>query len=487
MTIVSFILQSQFFQLSPAKPVSNCANYQTNLNHLQHSKFTPPRLTLSMLWFLRVPLMVRTAFIVFFLAGFVATSASAVRIDTVRTPAHASIGKSTVHRPHRPAHPVPHSSRTAQRAGGTTAVKRGSRSTSHRVTRPTSPSVHRATSSTSRAATLRRARYNRYHAKGHFVPLATVPVSGSRTQPDELSAATGPALDSAAPSTAQPSGSNSEPHALPSSAESANMPAETDTLPTVGTERAAMAESGNPLSAPRQGTQPIAPAAGQVAELNRPPIFTGRVSSYTLRGTHDSLVRQNERSQDDALERIEDDSDLQDRIARGLLVRVPESSALSVNTALPEDRRYCRPWTAQFLTDLARAHQAQFHTPLVVSSAVRTVEYQKRLMRTNHNAADAEGDIVSPHLTGATIDIAKTGLTRHEMEWMRRQLLGYQNAGVLDVEEEFHQRCFHITVYKNYAPRSQALTSPRVAPATAAPDSDSVDAGAPSGLTPNER
>ena len=136
-----------------------------------------------------------------------------------------------------------------------------------------------------------------------------------------------------------------------------------------------------------------------------------------------------------------------------------------------------------FLTDLARAHQAQFRTPLVVSSAVRTVEYQKRLMRINHNAADAEGDIVSPHVTGATIDIAKSGLSRREMEWMRTQLLGYQNAGVIDVEEEFHQRCFHITVYKSYASASQAQRSPKPSPVPATPVADSSGAD----VTPDNR
>jgi hypothetical protein len=180
------------------------------------------------------------------------------------------------------------------------------------------------------------------------------------------------------------------------------------------------------------------------------------LGKYALRGNRDSLVRQNERSQADALERIEDDSDLADRIARGVLVPVPESSALAVNSTLPQDRRYCRPWTASFLTDLSRAHDAQFHRPLVVSSAVRTVEYQRHLMRRNRNAAAAEGDIVSPHLTGATIDIAKSGLSRREMAWMRDRLLTLQNRGLIDVEEEFRQSCFHITVYKDYAPEPSA-------------------------------
>ena len=82
---------------------------------------------------------------------------------------------------------------------------------------------------------------------------------------------------------------------------------------------------------------------------------------------------------------------------------------------------------------------------------MRTVEYQKRLERTNGNAAPAEGDLVSPHLTGATVDIAKKGLSRAEIAWMRRRLLGLEAEGKIDVEEEFKQACFHITVYKSYA------------------------------------
>jgi len=181
-----------------------------------------------------------------------------------------------------------------------------------------------------------------------------------------------------------------------------------------------------------------------------------------LRGSLASLERQNDRVEADGLERILDEGDLASRIEHKLLVPVPASSALTINANLVETHRYCRPWTAHFLTDLARAHQAEFHSSIEVSSAVRTVEYQKRLMRTNGNAADAEGDIVSPHLTGATIDIAKSGLTRNEITWMRRRLLGLQDAGKIDVEEEFAQACFHITVYKSYddEPRQRRTAQP---------------------------
>ena len=155
-------------------------------------------------------------------------------------------------------------------------------------------------------------------------------------------------------------------------------------------------------------------------------------------------------AESEGLERILDEEDLSDRIAQKLLVPVPASTSLVVNGNLPDTHKYCRPWTANFLVDLARAHASRFGHPIEVSSAVRTVEYQKQLMQTNGNAAAAEGDVVSPHLTGATIDVVKHGMSRSELSWMRGWLLPLQLAGTIDVEEEFRQKCFHITVYKNY-------------------------------------
>jgi hypothetical protein len=176
-----------------------------------------------------------------------------------------------------------------------------------------------------------------------------------------------------------------------------------------------------------------------------------------LKGSFESLARQNERMEADGLERILDEDDLANRIEQGQLVPLPESLGLGVNPDLTENHRYCRPWTASFVADLAVAHASQFHKPIIVSSAVRTVEYQAHLMRRNGNAAAAEGDIVSPHVTGGTIDVAKSGMSRKELSWMRNWLLAKQLAGGIDVEEEFRQPCFHITVYRNYAPPSPSL------------------------------
>ncbi len=188
-----------------------------------------------------------------------------------------------------------------------------------------------------------------------------------------------------------------------------------------------------------------------------------------LRGSHESLVHQNAMAEAEGLERILDDEDLQDRIAHGSLVPVPVSASLRVNQDLPADRRYCRPWTAKFLSDLSRAHADHFAgSPIEVTSAVRTVEYQRRLRHINGNAAAADGDVASPHLTGGTIDIGKTGMSAREIGWLRSWLIPLEQQGKIDVEEEFKQSCFHISVYKTYA----EVKPPTHAPASTTPHVD---------------
>jgi hypothetical protein len=187
-----------------------------------------------------------------------------------------------------------------------------------------------------------------------------------------------------------------------------------------------------------------------------PVPLTHFVMPRPLKGSHESLVRQNVRSDEEGLKRVQDDADLLAMRRDGELVALPASVALVVDERLPANRRYCRPWTAQFLSDLSRVHYGRFHRTLQVNSAVRTVEYQRHLELVNGNAAPAEGEDASPHLTGATIDIAKKGLSMEEVGWMRAYLQPLQAAGKIDVEEEFYQSCFHITVYRSYRPRVPA-------------------------------
>lgn len=171
-----------------------------------------------------------------------------------------------------------------------------------------------------------------------------------------------------------------------------------------------------------------------------------------MKGTHEILVHQNTMADSEGLTRIEDDADLARMRSSRLLVALPESGTLHVDERLPGNRRYCRPWTGVFLANLARAHYARFHTPLQVNSAVRTIAFQERLIHTNGNAAPAEGLTASPHLTGQAVDLAKHGLSLTEIAWLRGYLMPLVQEGKIDVEEEFQQSCFHISVYKRYLP-----------------------------------
>jgi hypothetical protein len=189
-----------------------------------------------------------------------------------------------------------------------------------------------------------------------------------------------------------------------------------------------------------------------------------------LYGSHEVLLHQNQMADRDGLTRVQNDAGLLDLLHQKKLVPLPIDETLRVDYRLPLNRRYSRPWTAQFLAALARDHFAAFHVPIQVDSAVRTVQVQRRLMRTNGNAAPAAGETASPHLTGQAIDIAKSSLTLTEIAWMRAYLQPLIEAGKIDVEEEFQQACFHISVYKDYLPATpphvtMAVTHPSQSPA----------------------
>jgi len=233
------------------------------------------------------------------------------------------------------------------------------------------------------------------------------------------------------------------------------------TLDRVHSHAAAVAETTPAATAPLPtlANPPVdEDAATGTPRISRDmPLFNTSVPSYmpvALRGSHEVLVHQNIIADVEGLSRIQDDAQLNAMVRSGDLVALPASPALAVDPRLPLNRRYCRPWTAQFLSNLARAHQDLFDRPLQLTSAVRTVNFQRHLAHYNGNAAPTSGDTASPHLTGEAIDLGKKGMSLKEIAWMRTVLGQLQASGKLDVEEEFEQACFHISVYKTYAPRS---------------------------------
>jgi hypothetical protein len=243
-------------------------------------------------------------------------------------------------------------------------------------------------------------------------------------------------------------------------AEGANLPAPAPLEP-----RDPIAAAPVPPSAEPDLEALAHPTTSQLAaEAVQPRLYSssGRlILPAPLKGSHDVLIHQNLMADDEGLSRIQDDGELDYLRTAHLLVDIPVSASLQINPALPANRRCARPWTVRFATDIASAFYARFHQPLQINSAVRTVDVQLRLERTNGNAAPAEGETASPHLTGQAIDFAKHGMSLAQIAWMRAYLLPLINSGQLDVEEEFQQACFHISVYRSYLPTTRRRSAPR--------------------------
>lgn len=176
-----------------------------------------------------------------------------------------------------------------------------------------------------------------------------------------------------------------------------------------------------------------------------------------FRGSRESLIKQNEEIDRLQLPRIEDEAQLDDLILRQELVPLPASESLTVAGNLPENRRYCRPWTADFLRDMGQAYYQQFHAPLQVTSAVRTVEVQHKLRRHNRNAAPETGETASSHLAGLTVDILKRGMSKQQKRWMDDYMLPLKAMGLIEPEEERRQPVFHVMVSQRYAEWKQLL------------------------------
>jgi len=167
--------------------------------------------------------------------------------------------------------------------------------------------------------------------------------------------------------------------------------------------------------------------------------------------THESLIRQNAEIDRLGLARMYDQDDIDTRVQQGILVPLPLSDHLTVDPHLPENRRYCLPLAAKFLTDLSDKFYARFGEPLRVNSAIRNVEFQKRLRRYNHNAAPFDGEAASSHLAGLTVDLERKRLSKAQVQWVDLQLLILHSYGMVEVEEEYYQLCFHVMVLGRYA------------------------------------
>jgi Family of unknown function (DUF5715)/LysM domain len=147
----------------------------------------------------------------------------------------------------------------------------------------------------------------------------------------------------------------------------------------------------------------------------------------------------------------------------GLLVEVPLKTRTYYVEGVASGLRVARPWTRQFVEQIARAFHDLFGRPLRITSLTRTTARQRELLRTNPSAAPATGPVQSTHLTGAAVDISKRSLSEAEIAWLRTVLARLKARGLIHAAEEFREPHFHVLVRKVYATYARALRSPILA------------------------
>ncbi|HEY6768445.1 MAG TPA: DUF5715 family protein [Candidatus Sulfotelmatobacter sp.] len=198
-----------------------------------------------------------------------------------------------------------------------------------------------------------------------------------------------------------------------------------------------------------------------------------------FRPSHESLLLQNAEINRLDLPRIKDDDELEALKESGALLPIMAGETLRFDPRLDPSRRYCRPWTRDFVQDLSQAYYHRFHEQVQVNSAVRTVKVQKKLRRHNRNAAPIDGETASSHLAGLTVDLQRRGMTKEQIRWTERYLFYMKALGLVEPEEERHQWVFHIMVSGRYAGWRESQTAvPMERPEITAPANQIADSTA---------
>lgn len=157
-------------------------------------------------------------------------------------------------------------------------------------------------------------------------------------------------------------------------------------------------------------------------------------------------VAQNQEIDRLGLVRVVDDNQLYQLIRTGELVRLTENEKLRLE---PQVIPWVRPWTVAFVMDMADRFYSDFHgVHLIVDSAIRTVEQQQKLRRTNRFAAPEVGPEASSHLAGTTVDLAKKKYTRKQRRWIEKYLSLMVERNLAIVARE--PWCYHIFVRPEY-------------------------------------
>lgn len=177
----------------------------------------------------------------------------------------------------------------------------------------------------------------------------------------------------------------------------------------------------------------------------------------SLEGSTESLIWQNYKLDLEGLERFRDDRHMKEAVDAGTLVSIPFGQCLVSDSRLDSRWHFVLVRVASLLERFSQAVCPEVGKPVKVNSAVRHVPRQLQLIfgsilnEANYNAAPVSGPRASPHLTGASVDIAVLGMPKGFIELAGRILLDLEDAGLIDATLETEaQYVLHVTVFREY-------------------------------------
>ena len=123
---------------------------------------------------------------------------------------------------------------------------------------------------------------------------------------------------------------------------------------------------------------------------------------------------------------------------------VPITEFVKLKKVDPE-LAFCTKPLSDFLENLSIEFSEKFNKRLTLTSAIRTMEHQKKLAKKNKNAAKEE---ISMHVRGAAIDISYKNLSVKEITWLQKKFDSLKSdQRIYVIKERIGYHNFHIVAF----------------------------------------
>lgn len=116
--------------------------------------------------------------------------------------------------------------------------------------------------------------------------------------------------------------------------------------------------------------------------------------------------------------------------------------------------RLMNPRAKKVIEDISKLFYQKFKRPLMITSGIRSMEYQISLNANNPNSFQVRGNgSLPPHTSGVAFDIERKYLTVTEQNFLINEITNMEERGLLDGLIEYNENAvFHIFVYPDGRP-----------------------------------